>query len=188
MDADAAGRVNDNAAAAPERMEEIISANESALLRYAGWLVGDPHAAQDIVQEAFIKLVAHIGSRDFDAAAVRYWLFRVVHNLAVDYMRSQARRAELLRRQAEDIETFHSSSAEAEAGAALEERRAQVQRLLKRLTPAERQVLLLRMQQGLSYEEISRITGRTVGNVGCLLHNAVKRLAKLMKTAGGGFA
>jgi hypothetical protein len=42
--------------------------------------------------------------------------------------------------------------------------------------------LLLRMQEQLSYAEISEVTGRTEGNVGCILHNAVRKLAKLVKT------
>jgi RNA polymerase sigma-70 factor (ECF subfamily) len=50
-----------------------------------------------------------------------------------------------------------------------------------RLPEAERQVVLLRLQEGLSYQEISRITGRSEGNVGCLLHHAVRKLGKWVK-------
>jgi len=53
---------------------------------------------------------------------------------------------------------------------------------LRKLDLAERQVVLLRLQEGLSYKEISRITGRTEGNVGCLLHHAVKKLSQCVKT------
>ena len=47
---------------------------------------------------------------------------------------------------------------------------------LQRLTPNQREVIVLKFQQGLSYEEISRVTGLTPGNVGFLLHHALKRL------------
>jgi RNA polymerase sigma-70 factor (ECF subfamily) len=51
---------------------------------------------------------------------------------------------------------------------------------LQRLTPNQREVVVLKFQQGLSYEEISRVTGLSNGNVGFLLHNALKRLREWM--------
>ena len=51
---------------------------------------------------------------------------------------------------------------------------------LQRLTPNQREVITLKFQQGLSYEEISRVTGLSNGNVGFLLHHALKRLREWM--------
>jgi RNA polymerase sigma-70 factor (ECF subfamily) len=58
-----------------------------------------------------------------------------------------------------------------------DEREALVLECLDALEPNQRQVVLLRLQQGMSYEEIGEITGQSVGYVGNLLHFAVKRLA-----------
>ena len=52
------------------------------------------------------------------------------------------------------------------------------------LDPAEQQVLLLRIQESLSYREISLVTGRTEGNVGCILCNAVRKIGASLKKAG----
>jgi RNA polymerase sigma factor (sigma-70 family) len=58
----------------------------------------------------------------------------------------------------------------------LEERVSQVYSALERLSENQREVILLKFEQGLSYQEISEVTGLTPGNVGFLLHNGLKRL------------
>ncbi|MFN2351679.1 MAG: sigma-70 family RNA polymerase sigma factor, partial [Kiritimatiellia bacterium] len=55
---------------------------------------------------------------------------------------------------------------------------------LRHLSVPEQQIMVLRLQEGLSYREISRITGRTEGNVGCILHHAVKKVSTKLKKAG----
>lgn len=164
----------------PADMEQLIAEHQAALLRYAAGIVGNPHAAQDIVQNVFIKFFTHNPGPDMPAAAARYWLFRVTHNVAIDYLRSETRRSILHRKQ---IELYDETvkAKESDAQNELKEQKEIVLKLMGRLKPAERQVILLRMQQGLSYGEISRVTGRSIGNVGCVLHNAVKRLASLLK-------
>ena len=62
-----------------------------------------------------------------------------------------------------------------------EEKRALVLEHVSELKPNEQQVLLLRLEEGLSYKEIGQITGRTVGNVGKVLHHAVKKLSLRMQ-------
>ena len=54
---------------------------------------------------------------------------------------------------------------------------------LRRLHEREQQVVLLRLQEGLSYKEIAEVTGRTEGNVGNILHHAVKKLSKRLAHA-----
>ena len=47
---------------------------------------------------------------------------------------------------------------------------------VRKLDAGQQQILLLRLEQGLSYREISEVTGRSEGNVGNILHHAVKDL------------
>ena len=54
---------------------------------------------------------------------------------------------------------------------------------VRKLDPGQQQVLLLRLEQGLSCGEISDVTGRSEGVVGNLLHHAVKDLADPLKRA-----
>ncbi len=168
------------AAASGERVfEEIMAAHETALLRYAARLVNDVSAAQDIVQEAFIKLldVWRIGAQP--TVNLRSWLYRITHNTAIDYIRRERR----LRRLHENEAAERQMTAAPDA-ADRSERIQMALEQLRRLNQAEQQVVLLRLQEGLSYREISRITGRTEGNVGCLLHQAVKKIAVRLQKAG----
>jgi RNA polymerase sigma-70 factor (ECF subfamily) len=163
-------------------MEAIVGEHESALLRYAMRFVKDASAAQDVVQDAFIKLFRIRQGGGSDPTLVKSWLYRVVHNGAVDYIRRESRLRLLHERTGRDCpEPAREGATEPMT---FDERRELVLTLLDRLHPRERQVVLLRLDQGLSYEEIARATGRTSGNVGNLLHHAVRKLAAALRQAG----
>jgi RNA polymerase sigma factor (sigma-70 family) len=156
-------------------MESVIAAHESALLRYAGGLLRDAHAAQDVVQNAFIKLFRQWGPGMKPTPMLKAWLFRVVHNEAVDHMRREKRRGLLHERHAMENKTKPIRE---------NDQAEQIECILaavRRLDADEQQVVLLRIQEGLSYREISQITGRSEGNVGCILHHAVKKVGQWVK-------
>jgi len=167
---------------AEKDLEAIVAEHESSLLRYATRLVNSPEAAQDVVQEAFIKLCRNWNQAIALDGHVSQWLYRTTHNAAIDYIRRESRLHNLHQSQADEV----PDSVAPTAGHALEEqdKKTLVLKYLHKLDPAEQQVVLLRLQEGLSYQEISQITQRTEGNVGCILHNAVKKLAQSLKRAG----
>jgi RNA polymerase sigma factor (sigma-70 family) len=165
---------------AVREMEAVITAHESALLRYAGGLLRDAHAAQDVVQNAFIKLFRQWGPGMTPTPMLKAWLFRVVHNEAVDHMRREKRRGLLHERHAMENDNQTNRAHDPSD---------QIERILeavRRLDADEQQVVLLRIQEGLSYREISQITGRSEGNVGCILHHAVKKLGQWVKRGADG--
>ena len=59
---------------------------------------------------------------------------------------------------------------------------AQAAELINRLPPRQQEVIRLKFQAGFSYKEISRITGLSIGNVGFIIHTAVKTLRAGMGT------
>ena len=71
----------------PESLERLFTALEAPLLGYALRLTGDREVAEDVVQEAFMKLHAQ-----FDQVQTpRRWLYRTVHNLALNQRRQTAK-------------------------------------------------------------------------------------------------
>src|SRR5690349_24368072 len=70
-----------------ETIEELFAALESPLLAYALRLAGGLGAAEDMVQEAFMKLHAQFD----EVREPRRWLYRTVHNLALNYRRNAAK-------------------------------------------------------------------------------------------------
>ena len=164
-------------------METVMVTYEAALLRYATRLLNNADAAQDVVQTAFIRLHEHWAECSLWAADhLKNWLYRTTHNAAVDYIRREERLRKLHGSHAAET----GETAEAEQGRQLDAdaRKQLVLTHVATLADAEREVLLLRLEEGLSYQEIAHITGRTEGNVGCLLHFAVKHLGRRLKKAG----
>ncbi len=159
-----------------QQMEAIMAEHETALLRYATRLVNSPVTAQDIVQNVFIKLFKCWKEGTHPSDRLKGWLYRVTHNQAVDYIRRESRLRTLHQKHAE--QTLRNCPDGRNCPASLDERKEKVLSLLTKLHPREQQVILLRMEEGLSYKEISDITGRSEGNVGNILHHAVRKLSK----------
>jgi RNA polymerase sigma-70 factor (ECF subfamily) len=153
-------------------VDELMTTYAPALLRYAERLVRNPHAAQDVVQTVFIRYARLAGKRRPEPGSVRAWLYRVTHNQAVDLIRAEQRR-----------KTLHETHAEVQADERnnpLEERRQAVLDSVHTLGEKEKTVLLLRLEEGLSYREISQVTGLKEGHVGYLLHQAVRTLSETL--------
>ncbi|MDA0991334.1 MAG: sigma-70 family RNA polymerase sigma factor [Verrucomicrobia bacterium] len=165
-----------------QAMEAIMVEHETALLRYATRILHNASTAEDIVQNVFIKLFRlwNTGSQPTDR--LKGWLYRVTHNEAVDHIRRESRLRDLHEREAAEapevaLPTGHGRSADAD-------RRAAVLQALAALHEREQQVVLLRLEEGLSYRQISQITGRSEGNVGNILHHAIKKLTDELKRQG----
>ena len=168
---------------AAREIEAIMAEHETALLRYAARLLNNPAAAQDVVQETFVKLYRFWRDGSWPTERLSSWLYRVTHNAAVDHIRMESRLRLLHTRKSEDPVTSDDPSDPPRQWDRAEQMALALVHMRK-LDAAEQQVLILRLQQGLAYKEISAITGRSEGNVGCLLHHAVKKLAASLKKAG----
>jgi len=161
------------------RMEAVMAQYETALLRYATRIVRDAHLAQDVVQNAFIKLYANWKDNTRPDERLKTWLYRVTHNEAIDLIRRESRLQILHKAHSEEQDACTDG---VNCPRTETERFALVMDHVGKLDPTERQVLLLRLEEGLSYGEIAAVTGRSVGNIGCILHNAVKTLSKHLRT------
>ncbi len=144
---------------------------EGPLTLYAARLLGDAEAARDVVQETFLRLCSQ------DQAAIdsrlAEWLFTVCRNRALDVLRKESRMTRL-----SDEQVHRCTSADPGPPAVAEHRdsAARVLDLLETLPPNQREVIRLKFQNGFSYQEISRISGHSVTNVGYLLHVGLKSL------------
>lgn len=163
-------------------IEAIVAQHEAALLRYATRILNDPAAAQDVVQDVFIKLFRNWRDGAHPAPQLKGWLFRVTHNRAVDHIRRESRLRILHWEQARRLKP----SCPPEQGQDLQQQEAMRLALqhLRKLDPAEQQIVILRLQEGMSYREIAEITKKSEGHVGFILHHAVKKLSRSLRDAG----
>jgi RNA polymerase sigma factor (sigma-70 family) len=147
----------------------LVALYEASLLRHAAAVVGSAAAAQDVVQESFLRLLSNGQPIDNLSA----WLHRVTHNLALDHLRKEARLRKLHLAAAPRTEPLAPSPAEDHDRT---ESHALLLAELRRLAPNERAVLLLKIKEGRSYQEISALTGLSTSNVGYLIHQGLKKL------------
>lgn len=166
-------------------MEAVILRHQTALLRYAAAVLNNPDLAQQVVQDVFIKLFSKWDELDGEEARLRVWLFRVTHNEAVDLIRAEERRKA---REARYCEAFVAEHGETAGASVPDERTKEVLRCVRALSESRQRVVLLRLQQGMGYEEISAVTGFTVATCRNLLSQAIAQLAELVEKAGGAYA
>lgn len=164
-------------------LEEIMEQYQAQLLRYTTRVLSNEDAAQDVVQETFIRLHENRDKVEEKGVPLKGWLFRTAHNAAVDYIRRESRLRLLHERQARQ-KVRYATDEYAEKQRNSEERHALVLKYLDALRPREREVLVLRLQEGMSYREIAQVINRSEGYVGSLIHTATKKLTQSLRRAG----
>jgi RNA polymerase sigma-70 factor, ECF subfamily len=151
--------------------EQLVERHRDVVFRVIARLLDDDAEAEDLTQDTFLRAF-HRLERYRGDAPFRSWLLRIAHNTAVTYVTQSGRVA------AHPMDVAGEEAAGAvEAGSPAEqlerrERRQRLDKKLKGLGRAHRTVLVLRDIEGLSYEEIARITESPVGSVKGRLHRA----------------
>ena len=125
--------------------------------------------ADDVLGEVFLHVARDIHRFSGDDAALRRWVFSIAHNRAMDDHRKAAR----------DKSTLEDDLAEVGPDAELPDPTdPELVDALARLSPDQREVVVLRFVGDLPLEAVARITGRRVGAVKALQHRALDNLRK----------
>jgi RNA polymerase sigma-70 factor (ECF subfamily) len=141
------------------------------LWSYLARITGDPHTADDVLQEAFYRFY-RAGARHEDEAHRRNSLFRIATNI----VRDGARRAKHRDAVPLDEETTTMPA----PGSTTPELRTDLARALARLEPTQRELLWLAYVQGASHEEIAGITGLRAVSIRTLLLRARRKVAAFL--------
>ena len=168
--------------ARPETLEELFAALESPLLAYALRLMGVRSRAEEIVQEAFMKLHAHFD----EVREPRRWIYRTVHNLALNERRSADKVLSLHPANPEEPHASDISDPQPlpDEQIARCEGIGLVRLSLDTLDERSRELIRLKFHEELSYKEISARTGLKIGHVGYLLHHAIKAVSEELAKNG----
>ena len=141
----------------------------SKTLRYLRGLIGD--AADDVHQDVWLTVYRTISGMA-NPGAFRTWLFRTTRHRAMDFFRRQRRERELV----DKITATAPGSSDPWADDAELPDDAVVEAELARLPPLQREALLLRYRNGLSYAEIALVVGVPVGTVKTRVFHAKRAL------------
>ena len=163
-------RSGDQAAAA-----ELVRRHAAPVARYLVGLGARRVDVEDLVQDTFFKAFRALGGWRGDGS-FRGWVLRIAGNLRKDQFRRERGRLLL---SLEDHDAVDSADPEGDLGAS--DLATRLEAGIHRLSRLQREVFLLRAQQGLAYEEISRVLGTTAGAARVHYHHAVKRLKEITR-------
>jgi len=145
------------------------------IYRYVTLRIGNKAEAEDLTQQVFINALKSISSFKWKGIPFSAWLFRIAHNLVVDYLRKETKRATLPL-----DESLASSNSNPQLAA---EHRLDIEQLIsasKRLTKAQREVISLRFAGELSIAQVAKVMGKSSGAVKALQHSAIVALRKTL--------
>lgn len=159
---------------------ELVEAHQDRLFSFVWRVIRDPHDAEEICQEAFLRAFAAL-----DSFSVEYrfstWLFTIAHRLCLNRLR---KRTAATGGSWESLPDYRMGSDEQVAES---EEAARLKRLIwgavDRLSDAQREVVLLFYREGQSCQEISRILGMPVATVKSHLHRARAKLRAMLEPA-----
>ncbi len=164
----------------------IVDRYHARCLRVATHLLGDADEAEDAVQDAFVRAYRHLGSfRSADSGGDRFgdgfgaWVMRIV----VNQCRTRtARMARFTRFETElsGVDSARSVELTAAADHDAAERRADLAQALALLGPEQREAVVLRYADELSYDEMAAITGVGVSALKMRVQRACTRLRALL--------
>ena len=160
--------------------ERVVRDEKDRIFSYASRMLRHAAEAQDVAQEALVKLWQHRSKVEVDGA--RFWLRRTAHNLCIDRIRRRSSRPET------EAEVQETITPDTRSGPGKLAESAELGRLiesaLKKLPPRDRAVLLLREVQGLPYNEIAGILDVPLGTLKARLHRAREQLRAKLVRAG----
>ena len=145
------------------------------IARYILVRIGDRAEAEDLAGEVFLKALQSLDSYKERGIPMQAWLFKIAHNLVVDYLRKASKRKTV------PIDTVQIVTEE-DPQTIVETRMelARVARALDQLTPTQRQVIELRFFGELTSEEAGRILNKSSGAVREMQSAAIRQLRKLL--------
>lgn len=161
-----------------DALAQIYDTFAPAIYRYVYRRTGHQNTAEEITAETFHRFLVALKHGSGPTEYLSAWLYRVAHNLIVDFYRRQPPQ------EPESLDNVEESLAEPDQGAAHVERQMQVEQAraaLRQLTPLQQQIITLRYLEELSNEDIARIVERTEGAVKALQHRALDSLRRILE-------
>jgi RNA polymerase sigma-70 factor (ECF subfamily) len=155
--------------------EEIVLRHQAEAWRVAWRFTGDAAEAEDLVQEAFMRIL-DAAARYSPTASFRTYLFRILKRLCIDHARRL--RPSIMDRLPETTDGAPSPSHQAD----LAERQVLIRSALDELLPGQRMAVVLRYFVGLSGAQMAEAMGRSVKSVERLLARARASLEPRLKS------
>ena len=144
------------------------------IFRYVSFKCGSPSESEDLTGDVFIKMLGSINSFRWKGHPFTSWLYRIAHNLVVDYFRKKGTRRTVPLDEAANA--IGASASDLEYRADISLTMSDVVLALDNLTDLQREVIALRFASGLSIAETAETLGKRGNAVKALQHAGLKKL------------
>ena len=163
--------------------DALLHRYESKVFTYIAYSVRSEELAQDLFQECFIKIITKLQNGQYtENGKFASWVMRIAHNLIIDYHRQNQTKTEISNDEVE-IDLFNHASI------AVDENRekemidqhvlADIKALIKLLPESQREVVLMRYYDELSFKEIAEKTGVSINTALGRMRYALINLRRL---------
>ena len=152
----------------------LVARHAPALARYAASM-GVGEEGDELVQDTFVRAFGSLDGFRGESSLLT-WLFTIERRLIFDRRRAAKRGARTVDLEAEHLATEHTAL----DGVVAVETEERVRAAVGRLTPTQREVFTLRVNEGLSYKEIAELVATTEGAARVHYHNALRRIKELL--------
>lgn len=168
---------------------ELVRRFERPVYNLVARMVRDGTLAEDLTQDAFVKAFSRLDSYQPAQGKFSNWLFKIAHNTAIDHLRRSELDTVPIDTGDPERADYHAILSDPDAPTPLDhalrtDLGAALAAAVERLRPEYREVIVLRHQEGMAYEEIAAIAGLPLGTVKTYIHRARKDLAQLLMEAG----
>lgn len=163
-----------------EALGALFDRHHASLYGFLRRFLGEAAAAEDGVQEVFVRVWKHRASYQ-PGSCFTAWLFRIARNAALDELRKRGKRPRSFTEleAAPDVAGSGSPGSDSEVWKLAI--REQVQRALRELPADQRLCLVLKEYEGMSHREIGEILGCTEGNARVIAHRARQAMRRLLQ-------
>ncbi len=164
-----------------EAFAGLYEAFYDKIYRYVMFKTGDTLEAEDLTEEVFLRMLESIDSFKWQGYPFTSWLFRIAHNLVIDYYRKSGRQKKTSLDDA--MRVVGSDGVDVDRKLDIELSIKEVKDAMGGLTQLQQEVLSLRFAGGLSVAETAEAMGKKENAVKALQHAAIKKLRTLLGPA-----
>jgi RNA polymerase sigma-70 factor (ECF subfamily) len=157
------------------RLAGLYDEYYNRIARYAFSRTGNRETSEDIAGETFLKALQALPGYDERGLPMGAWLFRIAHNLVVDYLRQKSRHP-VVNMDFETATTGLDPEEMAETTLELE----RVEKAMKELSPSQQEVIRLRFIAGMNCQETAQLMQKSNGAVREMQHEALEKLRHLL--------
>jgi RNA polymerase sigma-70 factor (ECF subfamily) len=161
-----------------DALAAIYDSYEARIFSYIFHRVGDANVAQDLTAQVFLHMLEAIQNEHAWRSSFSGWLYRIAHNLVVDFYRGRGRSSQV---SFEDVPMLVASTDDPQRAAERNLMAEGLRAAINRLTEEQAQVVTLRFLEGLSIADVATATGKTEGAVKALQYRAVLSLRRLLE-------